>query len=345
MLQILLSVLWLMVIPFGCGLMITKYLPEEKRTVGQAWINGYLIMIALFHCFYLVFTLLGNTSFKLLSLIFGIFIGVFALFSIWFGRKIVRTGFVGMKNKDAMAVKIVFAAIVILQIVMRLLQQISDGDDAFYIATATATWGSNTMNLIQPYTGFVTLYLDVRHAFSSAPIWLAFLSKMTMIHPAIMGHSVLAPILILLHYGVVLNIGDILFKEKKHEKYIFASIVGLFNVYGYVSIYTAQTFFLTRTWQGKSIFANIFLPLIFMILLWISEQKKEEKDKNVYFVMAAITIFGATAMTTMATFVMPLLFMIGIVLLAICLKKPRLLWKGALACVPALVLAIIFLIK
>lgn len=344
MLQIFLAFLWLMVIPFGCGLMIGKYMPEEKQTVGQVLINGYLIMIAFFHCFYLAFVLLGSTSFRHLTLVFGVFIVIFALISAWVGRKIIYICFLRMKNKEALILKSVFAVVVILQIVMRLLQQVSDGDDAFFIATATVTWGSNTMNLIQPYTGFLTPNLDVRHAFSSAPIWLAFLSKVTMVHPAIMGHSMLAPILILLHYGVVLNIGDVLFGGKKNEKYIFATIIGLFNMYGYVSIYTAQTFFLTRTWQGKSIFANLLLPCIFMVLIWLAEKKTEAKDENIYCIVAATTMFAATAMTTMAVFIMPLVYMMGITFLAIFRKCPGLLWKGLLACVPTGVVGLIFLL-
>lgn len=343
MFQILLNFFWLIAIPFGCGLLVTKYMPEDKQTAGQTWVNGYLIMIAFFHCFYLAFVLLGSTSFKLLTLVFGVFIVIFALISAWAGRKIIYICFLRMKNKEALILKSVFAVVVILQIVMRLLQQVSDGDDAFFIATATATWSSNTMNLIRPYTGFVTEYLDVRHAFSSAPIWLAFLSKVTIVHPAIMGHSVLALILIILHYIVILNIGDVLFRRKKTEKYIFATIIGLFNMYGYVSIYTAQTFFLTRTWQGKSIFANLLLPCIFMVLIWLAEKKTETKDEKIYCIIAATTMFAATAMTTMAVFIIPFVFMLGLIFLAIFRKNPRLLWKGLLACVPTGIVGLIFL--
>lgn len=344
MLSVLLAIVWLLLIPFGCGLWITERLPKERHGFECVLLNGYLVMIAFFQCFYLGFVLAGSISFRWLTIVFGIFIGVLSLCSAWFGRSVFKECIDKCKNKEAIIIKIIFALLVAAQLVLRLLMQISDGDDAFYIATATATEASGTMNLIQPYTGFFTENLDIRHAFSSAPIWLAFMSKMTGIHPAIMGHSVLALVLIVLHYLIVLEMGDLFFKENKNQKYLFASVVGLFNVYGYVSIYTAQTFFLTRTWQGKSIFANLFLPFILLILLWIGDKEKKEKISGMYYVLASVVILGATAMTTMGVFVMPFVFMLGTVFLAIYHRNAWMLLKGAAACVPAGIVGILYLL-
>lgn len=344
MLSVLLAIVWLLIVPFGCGLFITKQLPKERHSFECVFLNGYLVMIALFQCFYLGFLLAGSISFQLLSVVFGIFIGVFGTVSAWLGKAVIKDCMDKCRNKDAIVLKVVFGLMVIFQLVMRLQLQISDGDDAFYIATANATNISGTMNLIQPYTGLFTENLDVRHAFAAAPVWLAFLSRMTGLHAAVMGHSVLALVLILLHYFIILEMGALLFPEKKERKYLFASIAALFNIYGYVSIYTAQTFFLTRTWQGKSIFANLFLPVLVLMLLWLGETKENIKNTNMYYVLAGIVILGATAMTTMGVFMMPLVFMIGIVLLAIVKKNPWMLLKGAMSCVPAGVVGILYLL-
>lgn len=344
MLQALFGIFWLLLVPFGCGLFPTKFLPKEHYSFGNIFLNGYLVMMALFHCFYLFFVMAGSISFERLTLVFGICIVVLAAASAWFGKSILKECVSKIKNKEALVLKLIFGAMIMAQLVMRLLQQVSDGDDAFYIATASTSYTSGTMNHILPYTGTVSGELDLRHAFSSAPIWLAFLSKVSMIHPAIMGHSVLSLVLIVLHYLVVLGMGDVFFKEKKNEKYLFACLVGLFNLYGYVSIYTPQTFFLTRTWQGKSIFANLFLPVLFLILLWIGNIKQKEKISNLYFVFAGIAMFGSTAMTTMSTFMMPMVFMVGICFLTIYHKNPRVLLKGALACVPAGLVGLLYVL-
>ena len=343
MLQILLAIFWLLLVPFGSGLWITSKLPKEHQSIGMIFLNGYLIVIAFFQCFYLGFLMAGSISFKLLTWVFGIFV-IFTSVSIVFGKGVLKETIAKLTNRDAIVLKTVFALFVIVQVIMRLLQQISDGDDAFYIATAANSYTSGTMNYVQPYTGAVSNDIDLRHAFAASPTWLAFLSKVTMIHPAIMGHSVLAPVLIVLHYLVILQIGELFFKKKKNEKYLFASLVALFNMYGYVSIYTSQTFFLTRTWQGKSIFANLFLPVLLLLLLWVADKARDIKIEKVLYVLAAIIMFAGSSMTTMAVVLLPMVFMLGMLFLAIYRREPWMLLKGAVACIPVGVVGLLYLL-
>ena len=344
MLQILLAAIWLLCIPFGCGIWISSRFPKEYQNIGMIFLNGYLIMIAFFQCFYIAFLLAGSHSFRGLTWTLAVILPVFAGVSAWMGRRIGKPCFRKIKDKEAIALKVIFALFLLVQLGMRLAQQVSDGDDAYYIATAAGAYASGNMNTIAPYTGFAIGNLDVRHAFASAPIWLAFLSKVTGIIPAAMAHSVLSLVLILLHYIVILNVGELLFQGKKNEKYLFASVVSLFNIYGYVSIYTAQTFLLTRTWQGKSIFANLFLPALFLLLMWIGEKEKNVKVENVFFVFAGIVMFAGTAMTTLAVAMLPALFMLGILFPAIFRKDVKLFGKGLIACLPAVAIGIAFIL-
>lgn len=344
MLQILLAMIWLSVVPFCCGLWIVSRMPKKCQTFSMIFLTGYLVMIAFFQCFYVGFFMAGSVSFTMLSRVFGIFILLFSVVSAWFGKAALKTATEGMKKKEALGYKIVFALFLLAQIVMRLCQQVSDGDDAYYIATAAGAYASGNMNMVAPYTGFVVTYIDYRHAFSGAPFWLAFLSRMTFIPPAAMAHSVLAPVLIILHYCIVINVGGLLFKDKKCEKYLFAIIVSLFNIYGYVSIYTAQTFLLTRTWQGKSMFANLYLPAVFLLLLWIADGEKKKKTGIVYFIFAVVVLFGGTAMTTMGVVLLPLVFAMGILMLTIVRKEPGLLWKGFVTCIPSILVGLAYIL-
>ena len=143
---------------------------------------------------------------------------------------------------------------------------------------------------------------------------------------------------------VILQIGALLFKEKKNEKYLFASLVALFNMYGYVSIYTPQTFFLTRTWQGKSIFANLFLPVLLLLLLWMADKAREIKVEKALYVLAAISMFAGSSMTTMAVALLPMVFMLGILFLSIHRREPWLLLKGAVTCIPVGVVGLLYLL-
>lgn len=344
MLQFLLAVFWLLLIPFGCGLWITSRMPKEHQSIGVIYLNGHLIMMALFQCFYVAFFLAGSISFKLLTWVFGIFIVLFAFTSAWFGRTIIKESFLKVRGKEALLWKIGFGLLLVMQLVMRLMQQVSDGDDAYYIATASQAYTGGTMNMVAPYTGYVIAYIDYRHVLACAPIWLAFFSKVTMIPPVVMGHSVMSLILILLHYIVVLSVGELLFDGKKKQKYLFAVLVSLLNVYGYVSIYTAQTFFLMRTWQGKSIFANLLIPAMFLVLLWMGERGQKKRTEYANYILAGVIMLAGSGMTMIAVAVLPLIYILGILFLSIARKKPIMLLKGALACIPVGVIGLLYIL-
>ena len=50
-------------------------------------------------------------------------------------------------------------------------------------------------------------------------------------------------------------------------------IMALLQIFGNVSIYTNETFFLTRTWQGKAVAASFVIPATIWLLLWIFDGK------------------------------------------------------------------------
>ena len=64
MLQILMATFWLLLVPFGSGLWITSKLPKEHQSIGMIILNGYLVTIAFFQCFYLGFLVAESTSFE-----------------------------------------------------------------------------------------------------------------------------------------------------------------------------------------------------------------------------------------------------------------------------------------
>ena len=127
-----------------------------------------------------------------------------------------------------------------------------DGDDAYYVAQSVITDETNVLYRILPYTGLTTT-LDVRHALASLPVWEAYLARVTGIHAAIIAHSVLPLLLIPLTYIVYFRIGQRLFRGQGRKTAAFLIVVGILQIFGNTSIYTNATFFLMRTWQGKSL--------------------------------------------------------------------------------------------
>ena len=109
MLQVLLAILWLLLVPFGCGMWLTSGMKKEHQNIGMIYLNGYLIMIAFFQCVYLAYLLVRGESFLVLVWSFGVVTCMFSVFSAWKGRKILKPCIQRIKSKEAILLKVVFA--------------------------------------------------------------------------------------------------------------------------------------------------------------------------------------------------------------------------------------------
>lgn len=56
---------------------------------------------------------------------------------------------------------------------------------------------------------------------------------------------------------------------------MFMALMAFWQMFGYVSLFTTETFFLTRTWQGKSFAGNFVIPAVIWIFLSNAEPSKE----------------------------------------------------------------------
>lgn len=163
-----------------------------------------------------------------------------------------------------------------------------DGDDAYYVVESLIAQQADVMYRILPYTGRPT-DLDIRHALAVFPMWIAFVAARSRIHATIVSHTVMPFLLIPLSYLVYYEIGRQLFwadsfhgkKEKDRENLpIFMIVMALFQIFGNVSIYTSETFFLTRTWQGKAVAGSLVIPALFWMFLWIFDSGKEMPEES-----------------------------------------------------------------
>lgn len=181
-----------------------------------------------------------------------------------------------------------------------------DGDDAYYVVESLIAQEAGVMYRILPLTGGST-GLDVRHAMAVFPMWVAFISVRAGIHATIVSHVVMPLVLIPLTYLLYYEIGRTLFVKSpksggkqagmesavqagmdgvlrpggkqdgagrdvfhREDLPVFMIIMAMFQIFGNVSIYTSETFFLTRTWQGKALAGALVIPALFWVFLQIS---------------------------------------------------------------------------
>lgn len=304
-LKILGLVFWLLVIPVGLGLLFRKapkreQLPEKLQTTGVTLLIGYLLLFALLEIVgipVMLFSVYHGYSRMVILYAVLLVLGAGNGYGFWIYRKKKaqkRSGAVEETNRfqwfrkepydtwEGRLLLILFLLLVGFQLYMAFTRASFDGDDAYYVVQALTAQQTDTLYRIDPNRG-VSVPLDARHALALFPIWEAFVGTMCGIHATIMAHSVVPLLLIPLTYLIYYEIGRELFCNKKRLLPMFLALMALWQMFGNVSIYTTETFFLTRTWQGKSFAGNFIIPAVFWIFLCLFRESDRETRQKVDF--------------------------------------------------------------
>ena len=310
---------------------------------------GFVIVLAVFQIVAVPVILFETWGFPRIVTIYSILLVVLSAAGLIFGFPVLRgmavdarTWIVKKKRPSVETALywVIAVGLILFQMYMAYTHEFFDGDDAYYVAQSVIAEQTDVLYRILPYTG-LSSSLDIRHALASLPIWEAYLARVTGIHPAIIAHSVLPLILIPLTYLVYYRIGMRLFKGAFRKTAVFLILVSLLQIFGNTSIYTNATFFLMRTWQGKSVLCNfVLLTAVWSLLrLWETGADGEQKGKKQagwWLLMAANNVTAAMA-TTMGAFLLGLFIAIAGLVMAVRQKRPGRLIPLAATCLPGLV--------
>ncbi|MGN1023447.1 MAG: DUF6077 domain-containing protein [Lachnospiraceae bacterium] len=359
--KLLAFVLWAGILPFGTGLFVSSFEAPSERKLHIIIAQGYLASFALFECLGLVVlftTALGN--FALLVGLYGISVAALSVIGIVRVRK---TGglapspvfhvFDVLKKKEkwrpdpqALVFWLLFAALLAFELYMSYTHASYDGDDAYYVAQSVQTWQTGTMYHYVPYTG-ITTELDGRHAMAMIPMWISAIATLCGTHPTIVTHSLipivflpLADIAAFCLIHALLHDKD---SKKRTERMIpaFMSALALIQIFGNVSIYTPETFLLMRTWQGKTVFANIIVPLGFYTLLLAAHRIGEGGSMRLPMILMLLVNVASGFCTAMAPMFAAFLFLAGSVFVSLAYRDREYWKKTILCCLPNVVYAAI----
>lgn len=235
-----------------------------------------------------------------------------------------------------------------------------DGDDAYYVVESLIAQEAGVMYRILPLTGGST-GLDVRHALAVFPMWIAFVSVRAGVHATIVSHVVMPLVLIPLTYLLYYEIGRVLFVKtpqadgnvgvganvlQRENLPVFMIIMAVFQIFGNVSIYTTETFFLTRTWQGKAVAGSLAIPAVLwlFLLLCSGEKEKEKEDRRGLWLLFVCVQMTVGICSSIAVFLVSILTAITAFTLACVRRDLRLLLKFGAACIPNVIYMAIYVI-
>lgn len=330
-------ILYLLLIPFGLGMFFSRGLSKETKTFGRVYVFGFMTELAVSEMVFLLFYFL-KMRFTPFAATLAVVLFVASAIAVVINKK---------ELKELRLIKtdysfLVLVAITLFAIVMRNLQGINDGDDAFVLGAALTTKTTDYFYTKDFYTGvniYSTSYL--RHFLAANPMFIAFLSKVTFVHPTILAHRVLGSLYIAVRSVIMYDAAELLFDKDENKKFrsMFASLVLFISIWDFHSFNTDSTFFLTRTWQGKAMFCGLLIPLVIELMLMIGK----ESIKRIYaYVFLAIMCASAVFMTPAAMFMYPLLVGVQGICLGTSIKKPKIILYSIISMIPMALFVFIY---
>lgn len=232
---------------------------------------------------------------------------------------------------------VIVIASVLVQMVFFYFYNHMNGDDSYYIAQSVITDFVDTMYQRDAYTG-TPMGLDVRHALSVLPVFVAWLGRVLGLHAATAAHAVLGPVLLAICYGTYALVGRALFSKNRSVVPLFVLLVQVWYVWSNVSIFTPETFLYTRTWQGKAVFANIILPLAFYLLYRLLTEWKA-----VYMALLMILSVAGIFTTTASVYLLSALYGITALYCLITQRRWGKCFRIAICVIPAFLYGLVYL--
>lgn len=360
---------WLAVIPFCIGLIPANLISSEKRSPGFVFLSGYFIMWAIFELAAVPAVLwVEYQNFKTASAVFTVLTLLCAAVGIWLlyrNAKAGRPGLVTRKMRSdsdgtgkendkrvsqAGGLKVCTAAfgkwllhaagiewlLFFILLAFQLYKAVAyasfDGDDAYYVVESLIAQEADVMYRILPLTGGST-GLDVRHAMAVFPMWVAFVSTRAGMHATIVSHVLMPLVLIPLAYLLYYEIGRNIMRRENLP--VFMIIMAFFQMFGNVSIYTNETFFLTRTWQGKAVAGALVIPALFWVFLLLYDKgvRKERAEAGLWILLVGINMTAGVC-SSIAVFLVCILIAAAAFCLAVVERDWKILFKVGAACVP-----------
>lgn len=374
MIPIISLLFWLIVIPFCIGLIPVNFISPHKRNPGVVILAGYFCMWALFEVITIPAVLwVQYHNFSVASNCFTVLSIVCAAAGLLVWQRSSKKGNPGLvfgtnkrKNDTCVMAKriewLLFLALVGFQLYKAAAYTSFDGDDAYYVVESLIAQQADVMYRILPYTGGST-GLDVRHVLAVFPMWVAFIAVKSGIHATIVSHVVMPVVLIPLTYLVYYEIGKILFSTQSlgdrqtgkrktgkrretdnslsgHPENLpaFMIVMAMFQIFGNVSIYTNETFFLTRTWQGKAVAGSLVIPAFLWLFLWIYDGVKKEKraDAGLWILFVCVNMTAGIC-SSIAVFIASILIAVTAFCLMLVERDFKVLLKIGAACIPNII--------
>jgi hypothetical protein len=330
------------IMPVGIGGLFAGMIKRlGKSNLFFCYMLGFMTVLAVSEVLSVPMTIL-KCDFRLFVGVYSILLAVLFFTGCTVGRTQIRLlaqeTFARIKQTDRYDV-LVLAVVFVPVVVLLFYTPYIYGDDKTYIALVNDILTSNRLYLTDVATGGDWTRLNAKYALSSYWTWVAYIAKITGIHPLILCKTVMGILYVPMGYAVQRLLAGFLFSGEKRKIHIFMILVVLASLFGGFSGYTVTFRIYTWVWQSKALLAIIVLPFLMYYCNLIYTTNAGFGEYFLLFLMniaVCSTSLTGAGLAVVVECVTALIYSVG-------RKKIMILGKTLPTCIPALVLMLVYI--
>ena len=298
---ILVVFLYLGAFVFAGALLPEKY---HKSSLTNLCLLGFVVYFALFQIVALPMKI-GQLPLKYLTLTWVGLLGAVFHFDILWRRKILFRAFKNcFSDRKKIAAGCVFlgAAGALALILGMNINHISDFDAGYYIGLPVSSVYSNTIELMDPYSGQMLPKPESFYILNTNTIHSAVIFQLLNLHPLVEEKFSMTATLVIVFCLFLYKGGKLLFQENRRKALMFLALSVLALLFSY-SLAGVSHYFAYRTYEGKAITSYLYTTGIFVFFLGIFQEKEEKWGWAGLF----FATLGGVAFCNTAIFVIPVM--------------------------------------
>ena len=315
-LNIIRIIVFALIVPVLLGNLVCVLYKKENCGIAENAAYGFMLMCLLFFLIAVPMIFLHTSFHALLYLWFAV-LAVLCMISVYLRVK--RRGYKEIAEsarcffKEVTAERfttviwVAAAFIILFEACLPTFTMHVDTDDSRFIAEALEAVEKDTMIQYHAITGKYLGFApgeQTKDMTSPYPIFIALLSRLYGLHPAITAHTVLPFLFIILSYIIFYMIGGVLLGTDIRKRGLFLLFLSLIIMFFFETIYASGYTLLTIIWQGRSVCAMITLPFLWYLLMLMSAKERMEK---VDYIMLIGTALCNTMTSNMGSILAPCL--------------------------------------
>lgn len=307
---------------FVFGIWFRHLTGKKEMSLSSTLMMGFFCYYALFQVVTvpLMFSL---QPLSLLTRVWSAAAAVFTVAGLWVCRRDIhtlwkRTAEGWRKNRWAflLAALVVTANVVFVSVLYS-----SYYDATFYVGTVSYSVHYNTINTIAPLSGVTMDMFDMKHCFATYHMNDAVFCQLFNLHPLIETKTVMVVVVTVMANLIYYQIAGKMLRGDWLQASFMLGFILLINLCTYSS-FTASSFLLFRTYEGKAVTGTVTMSALLLVFLELNQEHRRGRD----WLAVGMIAWGAVAVSSSAMFLVPVAVMAYAGALWICRKD----WK----CVP-----------